>query len=87
VNKKINTFIRTPLAVGVAAVLAGIPTLHADILTLDIDDNIAGSAIADTVKGGVFSILNSSGIVLQNTSYPYFGDPTWGYGRPYPDPR
>jgi hypothetical protein len=29
---------------------------------------------------GLFTILNSSGTGLQNSSYPYYGDPTWGYG-------
>jgi len=29
---------------------------------------------------GLFTILNSSGTGLQNHSYPYYGDPTWGYG-------
>jgi len=30
---------------------------------------------------GLFTILNSSGMVSLNSSYPYYGDPTWGYGR------
>jgi hypothetical protein len=29
---------------------------------------------------GLFTILNSSGTGLQNSSYPYYGDTTWGYG-------
>jgi hypothetical protein len=29
---------------------------------------------------GLFTILNSAGAPTQNTSYPYYGDPTWGYG-------
>ena len=29
---------------------------------------------------GLFTILNPDGIGLQNVSYPYYGDPTWGYG-------
>jgi hypothetical protein len=29
---------------------------------------------------GLFTLLNSSGTGLQNVSYPYYGDPTWGYG-------
>ncbi len=27
-----------------------------------------------------FTMLDSAGIQLQNSSYPYYGDPTWGYG-------
>jgi hypothetical protein len=29
---------------------------------------------------GLFTILNPDGVALQNVSYPYYGDPTWGYG-------
>jgi hypothetical protein len=29
---------------------------------------------------GLFTILNQGGTGLQNSSYPYYGDPTWGYG-------
>lgn len=29
---------------------------------------------------GLFTMLDPGGVPLQNTSYPYYGDPTWGYG-------
>jgi len=29
---------------------------------------------------GVFTMLDPGGVVLQNTSYPYYGSTTWGYG-------
>lgn len=29
---------------------------------------------------GVMTLLDASGRPLVNTSYPYYGDPTWGYG-------
>ncbi|HIB85225.1 MAG TPA: hypothetical protein EYO59_11705, partial [Chromatiaceae bacterium] len=29
---------------------------------------------------GLFTILSPDGLGLQNTSYPYYADPTWGYG-------
>lgn len=29
---------------------------------------------------GLFTMLTATGIQLQNNSYPYYGDPTWGYG-------
>ena len=38
----------------------------------------------DTCTGpgeGLFTMLTSAGNVLQNTSYPYYGDTTWGYGK------
>lgn len=38
----------------------------------------------DTCTGpgdGLFTMLTSAGSVLQNTSYPYYGDTTWGYGK------
>ena len=30
---------------------------------------------------GLFTMLSPTGAVLQNTSYPYYGDTAWGYGR------
>ena len=45
---------------------------------------VAAPAQADVIDmsyTGVFTMLNSAGGVTQNNSYPYFGDPTWGYGR------
>ena len=30
---------------------------------------------------GLFTMLTSAGAPLQNTSYPYYGDTTWGYGK------
>ena len=30
---------------------------------------------------GLFTMLTSVGAPLQNTSYPYYGDTTWGYGK------
>ena len=38
----------------------------------------------DTCTGpgdGLFTMLTATGTALQNTSYPYFGDTTWGYGK------
>ena len=29
---------------------------------------------------GLFTMLDPGGVQLQNTSYPYYGDTTWGYG-------
>ena len=42
-----------------------------------------GTASAAAVTGdwtGLFTLLNGSGNPSANTSYPYYDDPTWGYG-------
>jgi hypothetical protein len=41
----------------------------------------AQAAILDMTYEGLFTMLTSAGSVLQNTSYPYYGDTTWGYGK------
>lgn len=41
------------------------------------------SAHAETVQfsvDGLFTMVNQSGFALQNSTYPYYADPTWGYG-------
>lgn len=43
----------------------------------------AGPVAADIVEmswSGLFTMLDPNGSPLINTSYPYYGDPTWGYG-------
>ncbi|MCK4706902.1 MAG: VPLPA-CTERM sorting domain-containing protein [Gammaproteobacteria bacterium] len=40
----------------------------------------AQAAVIDMDFDGLFTMLSSAGAVLQNTSYPYYGDTTWGYG-------
>ena len=40
----------------------------------------AQAAVIDMDYAGLFTMLDPAGAVLQNTSYPYYGDPTWGYG-------
>lgn len=40
----------------------------------------AQAAIIDMSYTGLFTLLDPGGVVLQNTSYPYYGDSTWGYG-------
>lgn len=40
----------------------------------------AQAAVIDMEFDGLFTMLSSAGAVLQNTSYPYYGDNTWGYG-------
>ena len=42
------------------------------------------NGIVDTCTGpgdGLFTMLTSAGASLQNTSYPYYADTTWGYGK------
>ncbi len=40
----------------------------------------ADAAIINASWTGLFTWLNASGTPLDNVSYPYYGDPTWGYG-------
>ncbi len=40
----------------------------------------ASAAVIDASWSGLFTILDPAGVQLQNTSYPYYGDATWGYG-------
>ena len=39
------------------------------------------AAVIDMNFDGLFTMLDPAGVVLQNTSYPYYGDTTWGYGK------
>ena len=56
------------LSAAVAATLsAAVATpVHADTLQMSFD--------------GLFTMVNAAGAPNQNTSYPYYGDTTWGYG-------
>ncbi|MEZ5541849.1 MAG: VPLPA-CTERM sorting domain-containing protein [Pseudomonadota bacterium] len=43
----------------------------------------AGAAVVSGSWDGLFTLYTDTlngGQVFQNTSYPYYGDPTWGYG-------
>lgn len=40
----------------------------------------ASADVLDFTWNGLFTMLNASGAPTANTSYPYYGDPTWGYG-------
>jgi hypothetical protein len=61
-------FKKTALSAAVVTALSGAVTApaQADVLNFSWD--------------GLFTILNSAGAPTGNTSYPYYGDPTWGYG-------
>ena len=42
---------------------------------------VDGTNVTCTGPGdGIFTMLDPGATQLQNTSYPYYGDPTWGYG-------
>ena len=59
---------KTLLSAAVAATLSGavIAPAQADVIEMNYD--------------GLFTMLDPAGLVFQNKSYPYYGDPTWGYG-------
>ena len=46
-----------------------------------LSSTVSQATVIDMDYSGLFTVLGSSGNVLQNTSYPYFGDTTWGYGK------
>ncbi|MFK5947582.1 MAG: VPLPA-CTERM sorting domain-containing protein [Methylococcales bacterium] len=47
---------------------------------LGLSATASQAVIIDMDYSGLFTMLDPAGAVLQNTSYPYYGDPTWGYG-------
>ncbi len=56
---------KSAIALALAAALTSTAS-HADLIELSYE--------------GVFTLLDSNGNALQNVSYPYYGDTTWGYG-------
>jgi len=59
-------FKKSAIALALASVVTT-GTTQADIIDMDYS--------------GLFTMLTSAGASLQNTSYPYYGDTTWGYGK------
>jgi len=59
---------KTLLSIAVATALYGAIPMPVQAYTLEI------------AYDGLFTMLNPDGNVLQNPSYPYYDDPTWGYG-------
>ena len=60
-------------------------TFKKSAIALAVSVAIGGAvtAEAETVYfswGGTFTMLDSQGAPLRNTSNPYYSDPTWGYG-------
>ena len=58
--------------------LAGLVDLNSNGSYADPGDN------GDTCTGvgdGLFTIVNAAGAPTQNTSYPYYADTDWGYGK------
>ena len=47
---------------------------------LGLSTTASQGGIINMDYSGLFTMLDSGGTALQNTSYPYYGDPTWGYG-------
>jgi len=59
---------KTVLSTAVATALTGAIAMPAQAAVIDMD------------YSGLFTMLTPTGTQLQNTSFPYYGDPTWGYG-------
>jgi len=62
-----KTALASAVAISLGASVAAVPTT-------------ASAAIVNATFDGLFTLLNASGAPNQNTSYPYYGDTTWGYG-------
>jgi len=59
-------------------------TAIAAALTATMGMGAMATAHAATVTAtfsGLFTMLDGSGNPVTNSSYPYYGDPTWGYGK------
>jgi hypothetical protein len=78
-----NTIRKTAIASAIAVTLGGVivpgPS-HADIYTFQFGSSVAGNAADPAYNDALFTMLDPAGNPLTNTSYPYYGDPTWGYG-------
>lgn len=60
---------KTLLSASIAAVICTSPV-------------VASASVVHLDFSGLFTLLDPTyGVAVQNTSYPYYGDPTWGYGR------
>jgi len=63
------------------ALALGTSTAFADTYTFSFDKSGDGAKPGTPGSGdGLFTMLDTTGVPLQNTSYPYYGDVTWGYG-------
>jgi len=60
-----KTVLNTALATAIAS--AVVAPAQADVIDFSFE--------------GLFTIVNAAGDPTQNTSYPYYGDTTWGYGK------
>lgn len=66
-----NKYKRLEVVTGIALALGvGTPSVQASPV---MDDPVLHWS-------GVMTLLDPNGLPLINTSYPYYGDPTWGYG-------
>ena len=70
-----RTIKMTAMASAMAIALGGSSLLCTSTPAADLIFSFTGST-----SGGLFTMLDPGGVPLGNTSYPYYGDPTWGYG-------
>ncbi|MFK5947583.1 MAG: hypothetical protein QM500_02290 [Methylococcales bacterium] len=77
---KTSGFNKTVLSISVATALGlgVVSSVQADIYEFEYKNDIVSSPTV--TDEALFTMLDPAGAVLQNTSYPYYGDPTWGYG-------
>ena len=47
---------------------------------LGLTVSVSQAAIIDMDYSGLFTMLDPDGLAVQSTAYPFYGDPTWGYG-------
>jgi hypothetical protein len=65
---------KTAVASALVAALGG-SLLCSNALAANLTFSFTGSS-----SDGLFTMLDPNGAPLQNSSYPYYGDTTWGYG-------
>lgn len=50
------------------------------VAAMGVTTTTASADVVDFSFNGLFTMLSSAGAPLQNTSAPFYSDPTWGYG-------
>jgi hypothetical protein len=74
ITKPTRTTRKTAVASALVAAIGG-SLLCSSALAANLTFSFSGSS-----NEGLFTMLDPTGIPLANTSYPYYGDTTWGYG-------
>ena len=84
-NKSVNSIRKTFISTAVASILAAgsLTSAQADIYEFTFENGGCSTGICTGSGDALFTIVGYgySNEPLQNTSYPYYGDYTWHYGK------